>query len=86
MLFPVYELISKTEFQEVRLIFSHPTFFFSGGEIFTQVYFCDRMRWNAIPEALSQKDTSRNGVPEPFLSWHRYNEVGRVLLSSRSSF
>jgi hypothetical protein len=31
-----------------------------------QGYFCDRTRLNAVPEALSQKDTSRNGVPELF--------------------
>jgi hypothetical protein len=36
--------------------------------------------------ALSQKDASRNGVPELFFSCHRYNEVRRVLLSCRSSF
>jgi hypothetical protein len=31
-----------------------------------QGYFCDGMCHNAIPEVLSQKDTSLNGVPEPF--------------------
>jgi hypothetical protein len=41
---------------------------------------------NAVPEALSQKDASRNGVPEPFFSCHRYNEVRCFLLSYRSSF
>jgi hypothetical protein len=25
------------------------------------------MRWNAIPEVLSQKDANQNGIPEPFL-------------------
>jgi hypothetical protein len=27
--------------------------------------FCDGTRWNSIPEVLSQKDASWNGVPEP---------------------
>jgi hypothetical protein len=31
-----------------------------------QGYFCDRTRWIAVPEALSQNDTSQNGVPELF--------------------
>jgi hypothetical protein len=31
-----------------------------------QEYFCDGTRRNAVPEDLSQKDASRNGVPEPF--------------------
>jgi hypothetical protein len=31
-----------------------------------QGYFCDGTRRNAVPEALSQKDASRNDVPEPF--------------------
>jgi hypothetical protein len=48
--------------------------------------FCDGTSRNAVPEALSQKDASRNGFPEPFFSCHRYNEVGRVLLFYRSSF
>jgi hypothetical protein len=29
-------------------------------------YFCDQ---NAVPDVLSQKDASQNGIPEPF-SWH----------------
>jgi hypothetical protein len=33
---------------------------------YTQGYFCDGTRRNAVPEALSQKDASRNGVPERF--------------------
>jgi hypothetical protein len=31
-----------------------------------QEYFCDGRRQNAVPEVLSQKDTSWNGVPELF--------------------
>jgi hypothetical protein len=31
-----------------------------------QGYFCDGTRRNAVPEALSQKDASWNGVPDPF--------------------
>jgi hypothetical protein len=33
---------------------------------YTQGYFCDRMRWNAVPEALSQKNVSQNGILELF--------------------
>jgi hypothetical protein len=31
-----------------------------------QGHFCDITRWNAVPDALSQKDANRNGVLEPF--------------------
>jgi hypothetical protein len=34
-------------------------------EGYTQRYFCDGTCRIAVPEALSQKDASRNGVPEP---------------------
>jgi hypothetical protein len=30
--------------------------------------FCDGSRRNAVPEVLSQKDTSRNGVQEPLFA------------------
>jgi hypothetical protein len=33
---------------------------------FTQGCFCDGMCQNTIPEVLSQKDESQNGVLEPF--------------------
>jgi hypothetical protein len=47
---------------------------FCSGEIFiksyktknTYIYTGVFLRRNAVPEALSQKDASRNGVPEPF--------------------
>jgi len=31
-----------------------------------QGYVCNGTRWNAVPEVISQKDASRNGVPEHF--------------------
>jgi hypothetical protein len=33
-----------------------------------QWYFCDETCWNAIPEVLSEKGTSWNGIPEPQFS------------------
>jgi hypothetical protein len=33
---------------------------------YSQGYFCDGTHWNAIPEVLSQKDPSQNGVLELF--------------------
>jgi hypothetical protein len=32
----------------------------------TRSIFCDGTHRNAVPEALSQKDASRNGIPEHF--------------------
>jgi hypothetical protein len=34
---------------------------------FIQMYFCDGKRRDAVPEAVFQKDASRNGVSEPFI-------------------
>jgi hypothetical protein len=33
---------------------------------YTQGYFCDGTCWNAVPEVLSQRDASCNGIPESF--------------------
>jgi hypothetical protein len=39
--------------------------------LYIYIYMCILYR-NAVPEVVSQKDASRNGVPELF-SWHWYN-------------
>jgi hypothetical protein len=40
------------------------------------MYFCDRTLWNAIPEALSQKDACQNGVLEHLFPGIEFTRLG----------
>jgi hypothetical protein len=58
---------------------------------FIQVYFCDGKRRDAVPEALFQKDASRNDVSEPFIrgivmTWLGLSCFPTALLSNKLAY